>query len=321
MPPPHGVAAILVLAAAAIVACSGDRDSATQGETASRDRTATSSAPASLVSKLRGWELTFLAVRGGRTPHLYVANADGSHIRRLDRFDGDKQTPNWSPDGRKLAIRWVPGDYEKPTPLLVLRKDGSVEVDLTKRTGLAGWSPSWSPDGERLVTAARSRSDPSFCLYVMDADGTNVRRITPPGREAQYATWSPTGDSIAFTYVEDGGFDLYTIRADGSDLRRLTSDGAGGENNWAMWSPDGKRIAWGRGESVWVMNADGSDRRIVTGAGGVPGAWAPAPFITFQCETPAGIGLCAVREDGTALTPLLGGMEAGFPGWRPKRRE
>ncbi|MDQ3857337.1 MAG: hypothetical protein M3327_02660 [Actinomycetota bacterium] len=81
-----------------------------------------------------------------------------------------------------------------------------VEVDLTKRTRLAGWSPSWSPDGERLVTAARSRSDRSFGLYIMDADGRNVRRITPPGREGEYATWSPIGDRIAFTYVEDGGF-------------------------------------------------------------------------------------------------------------------
>ncbi len=293
---------------------------ADRGETSADHARDRDPGPATLLRDLRGWELTFLAVRRGEQPHLYVANADGSDARQLDRLRGDKQTPNWSPDGERVAFRWVPSDYDDPTPLLVLDANGTIAVDLTKETGVAGWSPSWSPDGKRLVTAARRRGEATEGLYVMNSDGSGARRITPPGREAQYAAWSPAGDRIAFTYVESGGFDLFTIHPDGSGLRRLTRDGAGGENNWAMWSPDGNEIAWGKGESVWVMNADGSDQRMVTDAGGVPGAWAPGPFITFQCETDKGIGICAARKDGKALTTLLGGIEAGFPGWRPKAR-
>ncbi len=255
---------------------------------------------------------------GKREPHLYVANADGSHRRLLDRLPGDKQTPNWAPDGRKVAVRWVPKDYDQPTPLLVLNADGMLAVDLTKKAGLHGWSPSWAPDGKRLVTAARRKGDATEAIYVVNADGTALRRITPAGHEAQYASWSPAGDRIAFTYVRAGGFDLFTIRPDGSGLRRLTHEGAAGMNNWAMWSPDGSEIAWGKGESIWVMNADGSGKRRVTDAGGVPGAWAPAPFITFQCEVKRGVGICAVREDGSGMTTLLGGLEAAFPGWRPR---
>jgi Tol biopolymer transport system component len=312
----HALAMILV-AIAVLVGCAGEVEQAEPGETATRDRTNSNGASSNLVPGLRGWELTFVAVRERGVPHLYSASADGSNVRQLDRLRGDKQTPNWSPDGRRVAVRWVPADYDNPTPLLVLGANGSVQVDLTEQTGLSGWSPSWSPDGSQLVTAARRKADRTEGLYVMNADGTNARRITPRGREAQYASWSPTDPRIAFAYVEEGGFDLYTIHPDGSNLRRLTSDGSAGENNWPMWSPDGTKIAWGRGDSVWVMNADGSDKRSVTDAGGVPGAWAPGPFITFQCETPKGIGICAVREDGTALTQLLSGMEAGFPGWRP----
>jgi hypothetical protein len=117
----------------------------------------------------------------------------------------------------------------------------------------------------------------------------------------------------------DGGFDIFTVRPDGSGLERLTSDGAAGQNNWPMWSPDGASLGWGRGGGIWVMNADGSGKHAVTTIGGVPGAWAPGPFLTFQRPTPAGqIGIFAIREDGSDLTQLLGGKEAGFPGWRPR---
>jgi Tol biopolymer transport system component len=311
---------VLVVATTMVAGCAGDSAPPDDVDAvAGRPAATAGDGSGSLLEELRGWRLTFLAVRTGKQPHLYVANPDGSDLRQLDRLPGDKQTPNWSPDGRHMAVRWVPDDYDNPTPLLVLSADGATAVDLTKKTGLSGWSPSWSPDGKRLVAAARAKGDATTGLYVMNADGEGARRITPAGREAQYAAWSPAGDVIAFTFVEAGSFDLFTIQPDGSGLQRLTSDGAGGENNWAMWSPDGSKIAWGRGESVWVMNADGSEQRLVTDAGGVPGAWAPAPFITIQCQTDRGIGICAVSEDGSALTTLLGGIDAGFPGWRPKQ--
>ena len=152
----------------------------------------------------------------------------------------------------------------------------------------------------------------------MRPDGSDIRRLTGLHHEAQYASWSPTGNTIAFTFVNDGGFDIYTIRSDGANLTRLTHDPSP-YNNWPMWSPDGKKIAWGRGEGIWIMNADGTNKHEVTGEGGVPGAWAPGPFITFQCNGPNGQPvLCAVREDGSDLTELLGDRPAAFPGWRPR---
>jgi Tol biopolymer transport system component len=272
-----------------------------------------------LLSELEGWRLAYNAP-SGRSVHLFVSDADGSHRRQIDHIIGDKQQPNWSPDGKRIAFRWVPHD-EDHTPLALIDADGSDFVNLTKITGLRGWSPSWSPDGRRLVSAATPRGGVPNGLYVMGSDGTNPHRITRAGREAQYAAWSPDGRRIAFTYVVGGGFDLFTIRPDGTDLRRLTSDGAGGQNNWAMWSPDSRRIAWGKGDAIWSMDADGSHKQLVTRAGGVPGAWAPGPVITFGCRGEGGkIGLCAVRNDGTGLTHLLGGAEANFPGWRPRSR-
>ncbi|MFL5914828.1 MAG: TolB family protein [Gaiellaceae bacterium] len=280
---------------------------------------ASTSAPGSLLPSLRGWQIAYTAAYKKGAFHLYAASADGSHARQIDRLGGDKHQPNWSPDGSRIAFRWVPHD-ENHTSLAIIKADGSQFVNLSKKTGLYGWSPSWSPNGLRLVSAATRRAGTPNSLYVMGVGGTRPIRITPSGREAQYASWSPNGRWIAFTYVIDGGFDLFLIHPDGSDLRRLTHEGASGQNNWSMWSPDSRRLAWGRGDAIWVMDADGSHKHLVTRAGGVPGAWAPGPFITFGCRGRAGkVGLCVIRSDGTGLTHLLNGREANFPGWRPRQ--
>jgi dipeptidyl aminopeptidase/acylaminoacyl peptidase len=297
--------------------CAGDDEPRPSGE--KRHTSSTVPLAADLLTEVKGWKLAFLwKRRTDKHPSLFVANADGSALRRVDKLRGDKQTPNWSPDGRRIAFRWVPYDYERTTPLMIIDADGSDLVNLTEITGLAGWSPTWSPDGTRIAVAASEKAGEPPNLYVMDSTGANVKRLTDPDREAQYASWSPDGRRIAFTFVESGGFDLYSIRPDGSGLRRLTNDGASGENNWAMWSPDSKRIAWGCGDSLCVMDADGSNKRLVTDAGGVPAAWAPGPYITFGCPGEEHLSLCAIRPDGSGLTQLLGGIEAGFPGWKPR---
>jgi Tol biopolymer transport system component len=310
-----------VVAFASVTGCFDGEDSARE-PTKRRPSESGRGGSAGIPAELEGWQLAFMhRPDGGAQADLHVANVDGSDLVRLDELRGDEQTPNWSPDGRKVAIRWVPRDYDN-TPLLILDAQTSRVLNLTRRTGLRGFSPSWSPDGSRLVTAAKRRPNEQLSLYVMRADGSNVRRITPGDREAQYATWSPDGSRIAFTYVVDGGFDLFTIRPDGTALRRLTSEGAGGQNNWPMWSPDGTRIAWGRRDEIWVMNADGSDKRFLTREGGVPAAWAPGPWIAFGClvEDDA-VSLCAIDPNGRNLVPLLGGLDAGFPGWRPRSRD
>ena len=67
-------------------------------------------------------------------------------------------------------------------------------------------------------------------------------------------------------------------------LTALTDDGNSGTNNWPIWSPDSKQIGYGRGRrsgELWLMNADGSGKHLVTDVGGVPAAWAPGPFDTW----------------------------------------
>src|SRR5215208_8380543 len=125
----------------ALAACSGGDDSP-------RTNPSEHSNPdGPLIRSLEGWELAYAsAPKPGGPTYLFVANADGSHERQIDRLRGEKHQPFWSPDGTRIAFRWLPisEDY---TPLVVIKADGSGVHNLTKVTGLRGWAPSWSPDG------------------------------------------------------------------------------------------------------------------------------------------------------------------------------
>ncbi len=138
--------------------------------------------------------------------------------------------------------------------------------------------PAWSPDGRKIVfwsdrdgQDVRPRNDE---LYVMNADGSGVRRLTRNPAQDLFPAWSPDGEKIAFASARDGNGEIYVMRADGSGVRRLThaavADDSFGPK--ATWSPDGTRIAFDSYRSVpsgarfeiYVINVDGSRKRRLT---------------------------------------------------------
>jgi Tol biopolymer transport system component len=101
----------------------------------------------------------------------------------------------------------------------VVRPDGSDRATIV----LNGKSPSWSPDGKRLVfDAFRGGKDTE--LFVVNADGTGLRRIKNPGTGDFEPAWSPEGRHIAFMSRPNGSaaFEIYVVNADGSGRRLLT---------------------------------------------------------------------------------------------------
>ena len=131
-------------------------------------------------------------------------------------------------------------------------------------------APTPTAEGEIAFTSNRTgRSE----IYVMNAEGTNVRRLTTMG--AAFPAWSSDGRSIAFASRNVGGggqpnYEIYVVNADGSGIRRLTRTPTVNEVHPA-WSPDGTTIAFtrypidrlgGAGYSkVYVMDADGTRPR------------------------------------------------------------
>ena len=161
-------------------------------------------------------------------------------------------------------------DRDGEIDIYTMALDGSNLQRLTTAAG-RDFEPDWSPDGSTIVFSS-DRDDPENAhLYLMNADGSNQRRLETGLTDDQVgARWSPDGQYILFhsNPLVDGlpRFDVFRVRADGSDLTNLTN--TPGNNFMADWSPDGKRIVFvsqrnGNSE-LYVMNADGSNQIRLT---------------------------------------------------------
>lgn len=179
------------------------------------------------------WSPTGNVIAFTRNRDGYLVNADGTGSRRLlkDGFPGD-----WSPDGKKIAVS---DGYE----VSVIGADGSGRRRVS-RAGSHDYEPDWSPDGKRIAFGGvRGEAVTTVNVYVIDADGTDERRLTSfqQGEDGCFYAairgidWSPDGEWIAFAmaYVGcDKLGDIYFVRPDGSDLTRLTTSGFAVDPAW-----------------------------------------------------------------------------------------
>ena len=179
----------------------------------------------------------------------------------------------------------------------------------------------WSPDGTRIAYTRYAR-DLMAAIYVINADGTNPRRLSPDGTYDAGPTWSPDGRRIAFENRRDdvSNGEIYVMNADGTNRVRLTTYRQPDAS--PAWSPDGERIAYasysevGNGD-IYLMNVDGTRRVNLTND--VPDdtepSWSPdGTQIVFSRHG----DLFIVNADGTGLTPLTTGLlGAASPTWAP----
>jgi Tol biopolymer transport system component len=192
---------------------------------------------------------------------------------------------------------------------------GSRILDLIESPhGLPGvQAPIWSPDGGRI--AYFSRGEGSKEVYVVNADGGGRRLLTRDARYPATPAWSPDGRQIAFEGGPGGPVSVYGVNADGSGQRRLARNGQA-----PAWSPDGRTIAFFSDSKIYLMNADGSEHRQLTGKLWVWGgagralAWSPdgrkLAFFGKGGPCPFCFNLYVVNSDGSGLRKLTGKLWA-----------
>jgi Tol biopolymer transport system component len=219
-----------------------------------------------------------------------LRSSDGGGLVRVTTTPQDGSGDvgyGYSPDGSRILFARFDQNGQNGV-LYSVKPNGSSTLQLSP-TGLAVVGPpnfdeaaaSWSPDGSRVTFAASWKAAPGrqFALYVVNADGTHLRQITPSGEGALSAQWSPDGRLIAFSSKRPNQTpppQVWVVHPDGTGLRQITF---GSSTSLApVWSPDSKKLLFDRvnDNSLWTVNADGTGLSKLTD-GGAPYAWGTAP--------------------------------------------
>ena len=231
---------------------------------------------------------------------LYTMNSDGTDPVPLSGLGcsgeclGDSSAA-WDPTGSRIVFERAFGpivhDAAARVELHIANVDGSNETAIP--LNLDRQEPhdaQWSPDGCRLAVNLLNvhNRKPKFgsAIYVLRPDGTGLERITPLRLNAGSPDWSPSGNRIVFNshYEGQATSEIYTVRPDGSDLHRVRHQPHGRSAFEAVFSPDGKRIAFAQFDvdgppHIWTMRTDGTGRHKVTqgNAGDVQPDWGALP--------------------------------------------
>jgi len=203
-----------------------------------------------------GWEILMYSI-------------DLNRLVSFPHFGGTNLSPSWSPDGARLALSSSRGGHSE---IYVCDASGGNLHAMTTGKGL-DVSPEWNrKTGAQIAFVGDSTSLPQ--VYTMEADGTNLQRMTDQGYAVD-PSWSPNGQFLTLAWTrkygpgEPGSRDIYLMDIASKQWVQLTHDG--GSHDSPSWSPDGRHIVFqssrsGR-EEIWMMLADGTKLHQLTFTG------------------------------------------------------
>ncbi len=307
------------------------------------------------------------AVRG--TPDDPLRDPRETHLRHVKQltFGGQNAEAYFSYDGRRLVFQSTREPYPCDQ-IFIMNIDGSGPHLVSTGKGKTTCAYFY-PDGRHLLYSSTHLSSPecpprpdyskgyvwgvysTFQIFYANDQGEILKQLTTgPGYNAE-ATLSADGSKIVFTSSRDGDLDIYTMNLDGSDARRLTREL--GYDGGPFLSPDGNWIVYrahhpAAAEEVarykallakdvvepmqmdlYVMRADGSDRRQITRLGGAsfgPSFFPDSRRIIFASNHESAgssqFELYAIDRDGKRLerVTFVGGFSA-FPVFSPNGRK
>jgi len=255
---------------------------------------------------------------GGWRCDLFTVGPDDSGERALtDTPSTCEALPAVAPGGSRVAVSLDLHD------IAVIDLATSTLRRLTDDPATLDNHPAWSPDGSQIVFSRGPEMGPSH-IYVMNADGADVRQLTQGSGSDRNPSWSPDGTRIAF--ARNG--EVYVMDADGSNVEAVTAVSAESAPSPA-WSPDGSQIALDVDGAIYVISVDGTGLRrfspeLPKGVLDQHPSWSPdgtqIAFMRYTNEDVAAIAedgdIWIIEADGTDATRVTHGPAIdSWPQW------
>lgn len=212
---------------------------------------------------------TFYKKRKGRNADLYLYDLRSNKRWILSNRPGINSSANFFPNSDKVLFRL---SNNGTSDIYMLNIEGKNLTPITNGPrGAMNVEPSVSPDGKKIAFSS-DRGGKEPMIYIMNTDGTNVKRITFAGKYNSCPSWSPDGKQLVFQGHDTDHFDVFIINADGSSLARLTTanrkNGTASNNENPTFSPDGRHILFSSDRTgnyqLYVVNPDGSNEHRIT---------------------------------------------------------
>jgi TolB protein len=245
---------------------------------------------------------------------IYIADYDGANQRRITVSRQLNLTPSWSADARALAYT----TYRPIPDIFVSFIYQGLLQNPTKGVG-TNYIPVFSPDGTRIAFMSGRDGNPE--IYVINVDGSNLRRLTNHPAGDGTPTWSPNSAQIAFVSDRTGTPQIYLMAADGSNVRRITMN-----ESWAdqpTWSPAPfNEIAFagrtGPAFDIKIQDLASSQTRQITfgeGSNERPSYSANGRHLAFTSTRSGGTQVFTIGRDGRNLRQITRTGNNQMPAW------
>jgi TolB protein len=252
--------------------------------------------------------------------NIYQSDYDGANQSRLTVNRSIDIAPAYAPDLSVIAYT----SYKSGYPDIILQSLRDARLPTMPAHGSSdaqNFLPAWSPDGTKLAFMSNRDGSGNTEIYIVNRDGTGLRRLTNhPGADST-PTWSPTGQQLAFTSDRSGNPQIYIINADGTGLQRIDCDSALCDR--ATWSPAPlNEIAYasrsGAGFDIRIFEIATRQSRTITDGIGSNESPSFAPngrHLAFASDRTGRMQIYTIARDGTGLRQITKNGSNRYPNW------
>lgn len=268
-------------------------------------------------------KIAYVSGRSGNK-EIWVMDYDGANQQQVTHLKSIALTPRWSPDATRIAFTCYVAYRGVTSAQICMYSAVSNRLIAFPRFRGTNSSPAWSPDGSEIAFMSSQNGDPE--IYVADASGAKLHRITFAAGVSTSPTWNPkTGKQMVFVSDRGGSPVLYLSDSDGSNVQKLDLPDMGYVIDPA-WSPNGQLLAfsWRRPSGnydIYVM--DIVSRQLIEltkdEARNERPSWAAdGRHVVFESTRTGTRQIWSMLADGSQPHQLTFEGQNESPNWSPK---